>query len=191
MGRMAFVRKTVPVYIGLLRAVNVGGANPVSMDDLRTLLTRMRLEGVQTLLQSGNVVFRTDEPAAASLEHRLEERIARDLRVRTDVFLRTTDEWSSIVRGNPFPEEAASAPGRLIVTTMKRAPSLEQWRALTAAIKGPERMTGVDRAAYIVYPDGTGRSRLTPDVIERHLATRGTSRNWNTVTKLADLSARL
>ena len=45
----------------------------------------------------------------------------------------------------------------------------------------------VGRHAYIVYPDGIGRSRLTNKLIDSKLGTRGTGRNWNTVLKLADL----
>jgi len=47
---------------------------------------------------------------------------------------------------------------------------------------------GDGQQAYIVYPDGIGRSRLTAALIERKLATRGTARNWNTVMKLAALA---
>jgi len=59
---------------------------------------------------------------------------------------------------------------------------------LRAAITGPEIVHGDGQQAYIVYPDGIGRSRLTAALIERKLATRGTARNWNTVMKLAALA---
>jgi uncharacterized protein (DUF1697 family) len=50
-------------------------------------------------------------------------------------------------------------------------------------------MTTCDgRCAYIVYPDGIGRSRLTAAMIEKHLETRGTARNWNSVLKLDTLA---
>jgi uncharacterized protein (DUF1697 family) len=174
----------MPVCIGLLRAVNVGGANPLGMESLRTLLSRMGFDEVRTLLQSGNIVFRSEARVDGDLEGRLEERIATDLGVRTDFFLRTADEWGSVVSLNPFVREAKTDPGRLLVTALKNAPSEEAWKRLNAAIKDRERVRGVGRHAYIVYPDGTGRSRLTPAVIEKNLETRGTSRNWNTVTKL-------
>ena len=49
-------------------------------------------------------------------------------------------------------------------------------------------MRAGERHLYIVYPDGMGLSKLTGTVIERTLSTRGTARNWNTVTKLAALA---
>ncbi|MFI5413651.1 MAG: DUF1697 domain-containing protein [Candidatus Lutacidiplasmatales archaeon] len=179
----------MPVYIALLRAVNVGGGAQVKMEALRALLSRMGFEGAQSLLQSGNVVFRSDEVSRTKLEARLEERLANDLHVPTDFFVRSAAEWESILAGNPFPREAREAPGYLIVTLLKDTPSPESWKKLDAAIRGPERVRGGGRHAYIVYPDGQGRSKLTLSLIEKNLGTRGTSRNWNTVTKLGILAS--
>lgn len=61
-------------------------------------------------------------------------------------------------------------------------------KALQAALTGPEVVRAEGRQAYIVYPNGIGRSRLTHTVIEKKLGTRGTSRNWNTVLKLRALA---
>jgi uncharacterized protein (DUF1697 family) len=60
--------------------------------------------------------------------------------------------------------------------------------ALQGAIKGREQVRVKGRQAYITYPDGIGRSKLTMAVIEKALGTRGTGRNWNTVLKLGDLA---
>lgn len=178
-------------YIGLLRAVNVSGSSTVRMEALRATLTGMGLGEVRTLLQSGNFVFRTDRGDAAGIENRIEERLAKELSLSTDVFVRSAQEWNSVARENPFPQEASEDPGHLVVTVLKQAPTAEAWRALDAAIRGRERVRGVGRHAYIVYTDGIGRSRLTPVLIEKQLGTRGTSRNWNTVRKLAEAAAAL
>ena len=68
---------------------------------------------------------------------------------------------------------------------LKDAPSAAAVKALTAAIKGRETFRAAGRNAYVVYPDGIGRSKLTNALIEKTLETRGTARNWNTVLKLA------
>ena len=61
--------------------------------------------------------------------------------------------------------------------------------ALQKAIVGREVVRAKGRCAYIVYPDGIGRSKLTGALIEKKLGTRGTARNWNTVLKLRNLVA--
>ena len=64
-----------------------------------------------------------------------------------------------------------------------------QVSALQAAIKGREIVKARGKQAYFVYPDGVGRSKLTIQVIEKALGTRGTARNWNTVLKLGELAS--
>jgi uncharacterized protein (DUF1697 family) len=176
------------IHIGLLRAVNLAGLNKISMSDLRDLLVMLGLRDARTLLQSGNVVFRADI-AAAKLEGLLQDAAAKRLGLATDFFVRTAKEWKGIVAANPFPDEARRDPGRLIVVVLKDAPEAEAVTALQSAIKGREVVRAKGRQAYITYPDGMGRSRLTTALIERKLGTRGTARNWNTVLKLAALAS--
>jgi uncharacterized protein (DUF1697 family) len=68
------------------------------------------------------------------------------------------------------------------------SPTAAQVTALQAAVKGRERVQARGRHAYIVYPDGIGTSKLTIGAIEKHLGTRATGRNWNTVLKMAALA---
>jgi uncharacterized protein (DUF1697 family) len=171
-------------YVGLLRGVNVGGRNMVAMKDLRALCERLGHEEVCTLLQSGNVVFRSESRDPSALESRLEQEIAKRLGVKPACFVRTADEWASIVKRNPFREEAERDPGHMLVALMKQAPGPAAVKALRAAIVGRELVDARGREVYFVYPDGVGRSKLTPNLIEKHLGGSGTARNWNTVLKL-------
>jgi len=177
------------VYIGLLRAVNLGGGTQVPMDRLRGLLAEIGFEEGRTLLQSGNVVFRSRSGDEPSLERTLAQAVARKMGVRTEAFVRSAEAWRSVIAGNPFGREARDDPSHLLVMALRDAPTEERWTALAAAIPGRERVHGSGRHAYLVYPDGIGRSRLTAARIESRLGTVGTARNWNTVNKLAELAA--
>jgi uncharacterized protein (DUF1697 family) len=75
-----------------------------------------------------------------------------------------------------------------MVLFLKRVATGEAVRALQAAIVDREEIRAVGRHAYIIYPDGTGRSRLTHGILDAKLGQRGTGRNWNTVLKLAALA---
>lgn len=175
-------------HIGLLRAVNLPSHNKIGMADLRELLAALGMEDVRTLLQSGNVVFRSDGLSAAQLESVLERAAAKRLGLETDFFVRTASDWKAIVAGNPFPEAAARDPGHLLVMFLKEAPDREHATALQGAIKGREVVRIKGRHAYVVYPDGIGRSPLSTALVQKTLATRATGRNWNTVLKLAALA---
>ena len=174
-------------HIALLRAINLGPHNKVAMSDLRGLLMNAGLREAQTLLQSGNAVFRCDA-AAAKLEPLLEAAAKKQWGMAIEFFVRTAAQWQALIAANPFTKEAATDPGRLLVMFLKAAPAAGAVTALRTAIKGRETVEVNGREAYIVYPDGVGRSKLTIALIEQKLGTRATGRNWNTVTKLGKLA---
>lgn len=174
-------------HVALLRAVNLAGRSKVAMSDLRKLLTDLGFADVKSLLQSGNLVFRTDANAAAKLEGKLEVEIERRLGLKTALFIRTSKDMDAVIAGNPFPSEAKSDPGHLVVVFLKDAPKAGAVEALRAAIKGPEVVQAKGRHAYIFYAAGIGHSRLTGAVIDAKLGAQGTGRNWNTVLKIAAL----
>jgi uncharacterized protein (DUF1697 family) len=176
------------MYIALLRGINVGGRNLVGMSDLRDMFEALGLGDPRSLLQSGNVVFRSDRRASPALERLLEVETKKRFDVAVDYFVRTPNEWQTIVARNPFPVEAKRDPGHLVLTCLKSAPQAANLKALQAAIKGPEIVRADGKQLYTVYPAGIGTSKLTHVLVERMLDTRGTGRNWNTVLKLAALS---
>jgi uncharacterized protein (DUF1697 family) len=175
-------------YIALLRAINLAAINRVAMSDLRDMLTALDLREPRTLLQSGNVVFRSAVGSTRKLEAQLDAACAKRLKVATECFVRSSDEWKAILAGNPFPHEAKADPARLIVVFLKNATDRSAADALQKAIKGREVVRANGREAYISYPDGQGRSKLTIAMIEKHFGTRGTARNWNTVLKLGAMA---
>jgi len=172
-------------YAALFRAVNLAGRNKLSMTDLRRLLTDVGVTDARTLLQSGNAVFRSASRSPGELERLLETEAEKRLGLRTDVFVRDGAELDAVIKGNPFADEARRDPGHLVVLFLKRAPAASNVKALQAAIKDREIVRAHGRHAYIVYPDGIGRSRLTGALIGKYIEGPGTSRNWNTVLKLA------
>ena len=176
----------MPLKIALLRAVNVGGIK-VSMADLKALLADLGFEDVRTLLNSGNVVFRSKSQTEPDLEKLLETEFAKRAGRPTEFFVRTAEEWKSIVARNPMTNEARRDPGHLLVVVLKRAPSDREVEELRAAIVGPEVVKADGKQAYIYYPAGVGQSKLTAKLIEKKLDSPGTGRNWNTVLKLATM----
>jgi uncharacterized protein (DUF1697 family) len=174
-------------HIALLRAVNVGGRNRVGMSELRALVAKLGLDGAQTLLQSGNLVFAGAGRPTAELEVLLEGATKKRFGVETDYFVRTAAEWDAVVAGNPFPAEAKRDPAHLLVMFMKDPPTRAAVSGLEAAIVGREVVRARGKHLYMVYPDGVGRSKLTNVLVEKKLGTRGTARNWNTVLKLGAL----
>lgn len=175
-------------HIALLRAVNLGPHQKISMPALKALLDALGFTDVKTLLQSGNAVFATDETSTAALEGAIEAAMARAFRVSTPVMVRTAAQWAEAVAQNPFADEAERDPGHLVMLCLKGPARDGGEAALRAAIKGREAVRVVGARCYAVYPDGIGESKLTAALFERHLGTTVTGRNWNTVRKIAAAS---
>jgi len=169
-GRVPYPEPTVPVFVALPRAVNLGSHKKVAMADLKKLATDLGYEDAKTLLNSGNLLFRGSGSAAA-VEKKLETEAKKRLGLDTEFMVRTASEWDKIVAANPFPKEAKSDPGHLVVLVCKKAGKPKVSGAKREVVK-PE-----GREIYVTYPDGIGTSKLKIDVV-------GTARNWNTVLKI-------
>ena len=171
-------------YAALLRAVNLGSRNKVSMAALRELVEELGGVDVTTYVQSGNVVFRSPERSAAKVERGLEKRISADFGLDVKVLVRTGRELAKIVAGNPFDE----APDDVHVAFLGEKPSAARVRELDPEFGLPDEFHVAGREVYARYPKGYGRTKINNAWFEKQLGVAATTRNWRTVTKLAELA---
>lgn len=178
---------TVPAVgrqIALLRGINLGSRNRVSMPDLRSALESEGFKDVQTLVQSGNIVL-TSAKKPATLEREIAE-VVSGLGVDCAVVVRTRDELAGAIERNPIPE-GVSQPKLFQVTFFSGEPSADAVEKLLAQDFGDERVEVIGREAYAWHPNGIQKSKLAREVGKR-LRDEGTARNWNTVTKLLEMA---
>jgi uncharacterized protein (DUF1697 family) len=178
----------VPSHVALLRGINVGGHQRIRMGDLRVLIEGLGHESVETYLQSGNVVFRSRRKSTTSLAEGLEQAIADELGLTVKVLVRRGDEIAAVVAGTPFGDRNADSK-QLHVAFLSAAPGAAAAKRIDAAQFAPDELAVVGREVYLHYPNGYGRTKLTNAVLERRLGVAATTRNWRTVTALADLAA--
>ncbi|MGH9774115.1 MAG: DUF1697 domain-containing protein [Candidatus Acidiferrales bacterium] len=178
----------MPIYIALLRGVNVG-KNILKMDRLRELCAELKLKNARTLLQSGNIVFEAQATAAHWTET-LERKLAGETRLPVSVIVRTAAEFAKVVAGNPFLKEKGLDPARLYVTFLQRAPAKSAFEGLRSLNAGADRFKCVGKEIFLHYLCASyHETKLTNNAFEKVLAVRATTRNWNTVNKLHEMSA--
>jgi uncharacterized protein (DUF1697 family) len=181
----------MPVYIALLRGVNLLSHNRIKMDTLRSVCESIKLRDVQTYIQSGNIVFRTKETDITKLAARMERAIETEFGCRPPVILRTTSQWRDAIARNPFAARAGIEPNKLLVVFLADDPG-EEARAKARAIPAaPEELHVLERELFIHYPNGMARPKLNMAAVERALKVSGSGRNWNSVMKLLDMAERL
>ena len=89
------------VYVALLRGVNVGGNNMISMKSLKESFEAMGFAHVTTYINSGNIVFKTKENDARKLEKRLEQMLSKEYQLNSKVVLRSLPEMERLVKNLP------------------------------------------------------------------------------------------
>jgi uncharacterized protein (DUF1697 family) len=175
----------------MLRGVNVGGHNKIKMDALKAFCVSLKLKDPQTYVQSGNVIFSSQEEDLVKLAKRLQDAVEKAHGFRPGVMLRTAAELQQVVARNPFAKRSGIEPGKLIVNFLADNPGKQaREKALTIKI-GPEEMHLIGQEAYIYFPNGQGRSKFPWPAIERALGTSGTGRNWNSVTKMLEIAEKM
>jgi uncharacterized protein (DUF1697 family) len=173
-------------YVALLRGINVGGNNKVPMADLRDMCLGLGYDNVETYIQSGNVVF--DAAASeASVVAEMEVGLLSTFGLTLSVVVRSAAELVEIVTHNPFPTEG---DGTKLHVTCFAAPLAEATVAKLDPVFAPPDMFVLDgRDMYLHLPGGMGTSKLAVHVGQK-LGKLGTTRNWNTVLKLVEMSTR-
>jgi uncharacterized protein (DUF1697 family) len=180
-------RKTGAVattYVALLRGVNVGGANRLTMAALQGAFADAGGRAVETLLQSGNVVFAAPVHAGEAVAARARALLARALGVDAPIVLRDGESWLRLVAGNPFLAVGADAD-TLHAACLSAAPSAERIARLELDRSPPDAFAVVGAEVYLMLPNGVGRSKLSNAWLDARLGVVSTMRNWRTVTKLA------
>jgi uncharacterized protein (DUF1697 family) len=180
------VEKMTQTFIALLRGINVSGRNKILMADLRSLCVDLGWQNVQSYIQSGNLLFEA-ETTAATLESELEQAVGQVFGLSIPVIVRETAVWSTYINNNPYPQASQTEPNLVMLALAKLSPKEGTVTGLQAYAAGGERITQVGDALWIHYPNGSGRSKLSPAVLDRLVGSPVTTRNWRTVLKLNEL----
>jgi uncharacterized protein (DUF1697 family) len=178
----------MPVYIALLRGINIGAHKRVKMDKLRASCEALAFDQVKTYIQSGNVVFRAGKLSPATIAKKLEEQIVRDFGFSSDVIIRTKNELAKAIKSNPLVKKEGIDEEKLHVVFLSEPPTAESIRNLELLIKSPDRMAHSSKEIYFFFPNGVSGSSLWKHPLDRILSVTGTMRNWRTVNTLYQMA---
>lgn len=178
----------MPKYIALLRGINVSGKNKIKMQDLRVLLAEHQLTNVQTYIQSGNVLFDSDEPAK-TLASKIEKAIHTAYGFDVPVLVKTKSELKKMATANPYLKDRSEEIRFLALAFLEDKPKKEQQEAIETTKYLPDEWQADGKGIYLFCPNGFGRTKLTNNFFERKLKMRATTRNWKTVLKLLEMLA--
>jgi uncharacterized protein (DUF1697 family) len=179
-------------YIALLRGINVGVYGRIRMDALKLLMEQAGFSRVATFIQSGNVLFDSDlseQDARETIERALKDSAG----ITTTAVLRTLDELHRLVRDCPFTQEqidaaqAANLEGESFhVCLLNEPPDAKALKKLESLEQGSDVYVLSGRTIYLLLKQSIRTSQLA--IRLTRIFPNMTSRNWNTTTKLNELS---
>ena len=174
-------------YISLLRGINVAGKKKIIMKDLKALYESLGLGDVITYIQSGNVIFESDEKNDVLID-KIENTITQKYGFDVPVQIRTVNDFKHIIEVCPYSDLDLVEEGtRVMVTFLEAVPSAENIDKLISYVKEPERLVLVGKEVYLHCPNGYGKTKLNNNFIEKKLLVGATTRNWKSVVKLYTL----
>jgi uncharacterized protein (DUF1697 family) len=172
--------------IVLLRGINIGPRNRISMPDLRNALADAGFDDVRTYLQSGNVVVST-AAAPAAVRRKVERLITDRFGLEIAVVVRTRAQLAAVVKRNPL-GEIATDPKRYQVSFLDGKLGAAVVRKLEDVAAPSEEVVVSGREVFAWHPAGVARSKLWAMLAGSGLGVTATARNWTTVTQLLELT---
>lgn len=175
-------------FIALLRGINVSGQKKLRMEALRKGFEELGCIKTRTYIQSGNVVFDSDEKNTRDLAKRIESMIAENFGFNIVVLLITSNDLKQLLDQNPFLDKRKDELDKLYVTFISKQPSPELLMQLKETRFPPDAFLVKDKLIYLYCPNGAGRTKLTNNFFEKKLQLDATSRNWRTLQNLWTMS---
>ena len=181
----------MPVYIAMLRGVNVGPHKRMKMEKLRASCERLGFAGVKTYIQSGNLIFQAPRLSPAGLSKKLGECIVKDFGFSSEIISRTREEMKKVIDDNPFAKECGTDVSKLHAVFLSQSPAPAALKKLQELTLAPDRMQPGGNEIYFYFPNGVSGSSLWKHPLDRVLGVAGTMRNWKTVTTLYQMATEV
>lgn len=179
-------------YIALLRGINVGGHHKIKMASLKEMFVALGFSEVITYIQSGNVVFQAAIDDRLLLKEKIEQGIKETYGFDIKIAVKSHKEWQNIINNNPFLKLNSQADiSKLHVTLLSSKPKKDDIEIVQATEKrANEELIFKDDYIYLHFPNGYGKSKFTNVFLERKLKVSTTTRNWKTMLRIAEISAK-
>lgn len=167
-------------YVALLRGINISGQKIIKMADLRAILSAAGLHNVTTYIQSGNVLFQSENTIENSTQCIINA-IEQHYGFIVPTIILTAQELQAAASNNPYNDAEGN---RLYLTFLAEVPNTKGMPSIEALKKEDEYIQLIDKVLYFHCPNGVARSKITNNLIEKKLESRATTRNWRTTNKL-------
>lgn len=171
-------------YLALLRGINVGGNNIITMDDLRTCFSEMGFSDVQTYIQSGNVIFSAKRTPTAKLQETIARKLKKVFDYTLPVLVITESDLETVVK--EAPKSFAKDKKTLLCDVLYTIPPTKPAQ-VTKEIplkEGVDTMTPGKKVVYFTRDKRHASKSRLHKITQLPIYKSITIRNWNTTKTL-------
>jgi uncharacterized protein (DUF1697 family) len=173
----------MPHYVAFLRGINVGGNKTIPMKELAALFEKAGFKNIKTILNSGNVVFEFKETFEQVLVKKIEKAIEDKYGFEIGVQIRKLDDLKKLIEKNPFKAYKPSVDTHWYVTFLNDFKG-----KLPPNSSDAYKLLGIENDALFCVMDRTkGQSTDIMTLLDKTFGKKVTTRNWNTLLKIAKL----
>lgn len=177
-------------YIALFRGINVSGQKIIKMADLKRHFEDCGFRSISTYIQSGNVVFSSNNPDQNDLVQVIRKKITEQYDFDVSVMIKTRADLIHILDSNPFMNDPEKDTARMYFTMLSSVPEAELVEKLQQYDYSPEEYALLNDIVYFYSPKAYGKAKMSNNFFEKKLKVIATTRNLRTLEKLIDLTSR-
>ncbi len=182
----------IKTYISILRGINVGGQKSIKMSDLQTLYGKMGFTNVQTYIQSGNVIFcSNNDMQIASMQKQITQEIQNAFGFEVPVLVFEANDFEKIIKNNPYLQDANKDNNHLHLTFLSESQHENYLPQIEKSTNQAEDFAIIGKAVYLYCPNGYSNCKWTNTFWERKLKCTATTRNLKTVQQLLQMAQNL
>jgi len=172
-------------YAAFLRGINVGGNTLINMKELVSLFEKNQFSNVHSHINSGNIVFQSNENSN-KLNELIKNLIINKYLIPVEVIIKTKDALRNIIENCPYKKDEDDLSKRLVAMLSESINKSKE--SLLKHDQSIIESYYIDHnLLYIYYINGVGKSKFSNNYIEKKLNVTSTSRNWNTLLKMLEI----
>ena len=177
-------------WISILRGINVAGRNPIKMNALREIFIQLGFSDVQSYIQSGNLIFKSDVTDSESIEKAISEQILKTFGFVVPVLVMQREELRNTIKNNPYLNDSSKDPAYLHITFLSVQPDKEFIDKISSGNYKPDEYYFGEKAIYLYCPIGYGNTKLSNTFFEKKLKITATTRNLKTANELLAIAEK-
>src|SRR5260370_16622788 len=138
-------------FVSLFRGINVGGHHKIRMDELKGMHEALGFKDVISYIQTGNVVFTSDDADVARLRRQIEDGFEKNFGFHVEVIVRTSAELREIIEKNPFQSQQSKESKWVVVLFLAARPDDTAQEDILKTYVGPAQPSILAKKVYIHY----------------------------------------